>query len=129
MQLGETLRRLRKNQKLTLVKVSEATGLSVSFLSDLEREKARPSQESLEKLAEFYGVDISQLVEDTDYSTKSLEEKILPPGFQAFLDEVKEVDEEMQDLLLQVEHRSKRRPQNSEDWKALYYSLKMILGE
>lgn len=125
MKLGETLRRLRKNRKLTLVKASKGIGLSVSFLSYLEREKTRPSQESLEKLAEYYRVDINQLIEYTDHEAKSLKEKILPPGFQALLDEIPDVDEEMQDLLLRVEHRSKRRWQNN--WEQLYYSLKMIL--
>lgn len=129
MQLGEMLRRLRKSQRLTLVNVSEGTGLSVSFLSDLERGRTRPSQESLTKLSKFYGVGIDEFKEDIDQVAKNLDERILPSGFQEFLDDVEDVDEDMQNLLLQVEHRSNRKPQSKNDWVQLYYSLKMILGK
>lgn len=55
------LRGIRKGKRLTLLNVSEATGVSVSFLSDLERGKTRPSLDTLEKLAAFYGVAVGEL--------------------------------------------------------------------
>lgn len=125
--LGGVLRRLRKNQGLTLTQLSSETGLSVSFLSDIERNKTRPSLDSLEKLANFYGVGVDQLVQQMEKDTRSVD-KMLPPGFSDFLNETLDVDSEMQDLLLQVEHRSKRKPTSKEEWTQLYYSMKMILG-
>lgn len=56
-----TLRGIRKCKRLTLLNVSEATGVSVSFLSDLERGKIRPSLNTLEKLAAFYGVPVGEM--------------------------------------------------------------------
>ena len=127
MNLGSVLRRLRKNQGLTLVKVSSATGLSVSFLSDIERNRARPSLDSLEKLADFYGVGVDQLVQQIEKDTRSVD-KMLPPGFSEFLADMPDVDQDTRDLLLQVEHRAKRKPKSKEEWTQLYYSLNTLLG-
>ena len=127
MNLGSVLRRLRKNQGLTLVKVSSETGLSVSFLSDIERNKARPSLDSLEKLADFYGVGVDQLVQQIEKDTRSVD-KMLPPGFSEFLADMPDVDQDTRDLLLQVEHRAKRKPKSKEEWTQLYYSLNTLLG-
>ena len=127
LNLGGVLRRLRKNQGLTLTDVNAKTGLSVSFLSDIERNKTRPSLDSLEKLAEFYDVGVDTLVQQMEKDTRSAD-KMLPPGFSDFLEDTPNVDQELRDLLLQVEHRSKRKPTTREEWTQLYYSLKMILG-
>jgi len=127
MNLGGVLHRLRKNQGLTLTEVSKETGLSVSFLSDIERNKTRPSLDSLEKLADFHGVGVDQLVQQIEKDTRSAD-KMLPPGFSDFLEDTPDVDPEMSDLLLQVEHRSQRKPTSKEEWMQLFYSMKMILG-
>lgn len=127
LNLGSTLRRLRKNEGLTLVDVSNKIKLSVSFLSDIERNKTRPSLDSLQKLAEFYNVGVDQLVQQMEKDTRS-SNKMLPRGFSDFLEENPSVDQEMQELLLQVEHRSKQKPTTKEEWTQLYYTLKTILG-
>lgn len=53
---GERLRRLRQKSRKTLKSVSEATGLSISFISALERGGSGASVSSLRLLAEAYGV-------------------------------------------------------------------------
>jgi DNA-binding transcriptional MerR regulator/quercetin dioxygenase-like cupin family protein len=53
---GERLRRLRVKSRKTLKEVSEATGLSISFISALERGGSGASVSSLRLLAEAYGV-------------------------------------------------------------------------
>lgn len=128
MALGPTLRRLRKNMQLTLVQVNERTDLSVSFLSDIERGKANPSMESLEKLAEVYSVDVDTLARELEPAYDPVD-KTYPPGFGEFLGEFTNVDAEMQQILLQIENRSARRPQTKQDWIQLYYSVKTILGQ
>ncbi len=62
MMLGTELRRLRKNSQLKLREVSAATNLSISFLSDMERDRTKPSLDTLEKLASFYGVSPSEIL-------------------------------------------------------------------
>ncbi len=56
--LGARIHELRQNRGLTLEEVSAQTGLSVSFLSMLERNKVSISVDNLEKLARFYNIHI-----------------------------------------------------------------------
>jgi transcriptional regulator with XRE-family HTH domain len=54
--LGARIHELRKGHNLTLEQVAADTGLSVSFLSMLERDKVSVSVENLEKLARYFEV-------------------------------------------------------------------------
>ena len=58
---GEQLRRLRLKAHRTLKEVSEATGLSISFISALERGGSGASIASLRLLAGAYGVSMREL--------------------------------------------------------------------
>ena len=58
---GEQLRRLRSRAHKTLKEVSEATGLSISFISALERGGSGASVASLRLLADAYGVGMREL--------------------------------------------------------------------
>ena len=58
---GERLRRLRIRAHKTLKEVSEATGLSISFISALERGGSGASVASLRSLAGAYGVTMREL--------------------------------------------------------------------
>lgn len=55
-QIGTRLRELREHRGLTLKQVAEGTGLSLSFLSLLERDKVSITIDNLDRLARFYGV-------------------------------------------------------------------------
>ncbi|MEW6047630.1 MAG: XRE family transcriptional regulator [Bacillota bacterium] len=59
--VGERLRQLRKAKKWTLKETAEASGLSVSFISDIERGEAAPTLTSLERLARALGVGLEAL--------------------------------------------------------------------
>lgn len=50
-ELGKKIKDIRKKQKLTLKNIAEATGFSISFLSQLERGKSSATLESLKKIA------------------------------------------------------------------------------
>jgi quercetin dioxygenase-like cupin family protein len=52
LRVGAAVRRRRRALELTLAAVAERSGLSVPFLSQIENERARPSQRSLEKVAD-----------------------------------------------------------------------------
>ncbi len=54
--LGNRLRELRQSRGLTLEQVASETGLSVSFLSMVERDKVSISVDNLERLARYYEV-------------------------------------------------------------------------
>lgn len=50
-QIGTLIRTYRRNNKITLKQMAEKTQLSVSFLSEIERGVAKPSMDSLRKIA------------------------------------------------------------------------------
>ncbi len=59
--IGEKLRSMRKQNKQTLKKVSQKTGLSVSFISDMERGVTDPSLKTIIKLAKFHNITVRNL--------------------------------------------------------------------
>jgi transcriptional regulator with XRE-family HTH domain len=57
--MGNTLKSLRKDRKLKLKDLAEKTGVSISFLSQVERGKSSVTLESLKKIADALGVNPS----------------------------------------------------------------------
>lgn len=64
--LGEKIRRLRKEKKLTLDKLAELTDSSKSYIWELEHSNnpPRPSAEKLSKIAEQLGVTMEYLLDE-----------------------------------------------------------------
>jgi DNA-binding transcriptional MerR regulator/quercetin dioxygenase-like cupin family protein len=60
---GQQFRRLRLRRKLSLAQVARATGVSVGFLSSLERGQMRCSIGTLRRIARFYKTNIISLFE------------------------------------------------------------------
>ena len=56
--LGMSLRGLRKAFGMTLKQLAEQTGLSISYLSDMERGRNCPSVKTLKKIAAAYGREV-----------------------------------------------------------------------
>jgi transcriptional regulator with XRE-family HTH domain len=61
---GRRLRQLRREKDLTQEQLAEAAGISVDFLSNMERGINAPSFETLEKLVEILQVPIKSFFED-----------------------------------------------------------------
>ncbi|SER33436.1 helix-turn-helix domain-containing protein [Microlunatus flavus] len=59
--LGQAIRTMRQVQGLTLVQLAERAGLSNPFLSQVERSKAQPSMQSLQRIAGALGTTIAVL--------------------------------------------------------------------
>lgn len=73
--VGKMFRLLRKFKKRTLKDVAEETGLSVSFLSDMERGRTNPSLKTVIALAEYHGMRVEiKLRPDDDLSDQNKEE-------------------------------------------------------
>lgn len=124
MQLKERLREIRQKRGVTLLQVAEAVSLSVSYLSDLERGRAKPSFDTLERLSAFYKMSVTDLVSGIEgWGTRSTEG--LAPGLLALLKK-NEIDERTAQDLNRIELRGKR-PQTEEDWRILYQNLRYIM--
>ena len=77
--LGEKLRRLRKENNLTLDQLAELTGTSKSYLWELEnRDVSKPSADKLNKLAASLGTTLNYLL---DEEGKVTEEDANDEGF------------------------------------------------
>lgn len=61
--IGPAIRRLRQQQGLSLSDLAERTGISVSYLSRLEKGRSVPSFKLLSRLGDELGVDIGFFVE------------------------------------------------------------------
>lgn len=60
-QFGENFKRIRKAKKLTQDAVAERSGMSPSYISEVETGSANPTLSTTEKLAEGLGVGIFDL--------------------------------------------------------------------
>jgi DNA-binding transcriptional MerR regulator/quercetin dioxygenase-like cupin family protein len=63
--MGPRLRKLRKDRELTLEQVASSTGLSVSFVSSLERDLTGVSIATLTRLLSFYGTTVAGLLSNS----------------------------------------------------------------
>lgn len=88
--IGKTIRKLRVVRGISLQKLSEETGMSYSYLSGLENEKHSITLNNLQRLANYFQVDLISLL-------KVNEQKTL------FIPKEKRVSNEMEDgILFQV---------------------------
>ncbi|KAF0822684.1 XRE family transcriptional regulator [Cytobacillus firmus] len=77
-EISQRIRQLRMEKKLTLKEMSKRTGLSVSFLSQVERASSSIAITSLKKIADAVDVPISSFFEDYEnknYHVKADEQK------------------------------------------------------
>lgn len=64
LSLGDKLRALREERELTLKEMGEQTGLSLTYLSEIERGAVCPSVDTLRQLANFFEIPVSMLVKN-----------------------------------------------------------------
>lgn len=62
--LGTNIREYRKKLNLTIKELAERTGLSIGYISQVEREEAEPSLSSLRKIAGEFDVPVYVLMDD-----------------------------------------------------------------
>lgn len=62
--IGDRIRDLRQKLKFTQTDVARGTGIPQSNLSEFETGKLQPKIETLVRIAHFFGLTISQLIED-----------------------------------------------------------------
>ncbi|WP_213422606.1 helix-turn-helix domain-containing protein [Bhargavaea massiliensis] len=83
-QIGEEFKRIRKERKMTLRELSDQSGLSVSFLSQVERGISTVTFTSLRKIAEALGVSVNFFFEHEEESPikkRSLKKSADQPNF------------------------------------------------
>ena len=130
MKLGERLRLIRQEHGLTLRDLNERAGLSVPYLSGLERGIVNPSIETLRKIAKAYQMTVRDLFTGVE-ETGEPKHGIYPEGFLEFLEDsdyADELDADWKDLLLRIDLRGKR-PSSKREWVELYLNLRRIFPQ
>lgn len=128
MSLGARLTELRTAQGLSMRKVAADAGISVAYLSKLERdETSNPSIEVLEGLARALNVDLPELRPSAGV-TAAVE---LPEALQRFIDENKNrfpelTEQDWQASLARVRLRG-RYPETSRDWMSIFIAMRGAL--
>ena len=81
--IGSHLRKLRAKRRLSLAQVARTVGISVGFLSALERSQMSGSVGTLRKLARFYKTNILDFFDTTGASSRQVkpaQRKVLEAG-------------------------------------------------
>ena len=128
MTLAERFRELRKERGWRLKDVAEVTGLSIPYLSDLERDRTNPSLETLRTLAEAYEMTVHDLMAPVDFYGQRTA-AALPRGLAELLEDPvlgAELTPDWVETLSRIELRGKR-PENKRDWYEIYRHLKRVL--
>lgn len=129
MKLQDRLKELRMDRDLTLKGVAEITGLSVSYLSDIERGRTTPTLNTLESIAQALDVSIIDMLTGVDFAGESSRAG-LPPGLAELMEDDEYgqgITEEWVETLSNIQLRGKR-PQTKQDWLELYLHLRRVLG-
>ena len=127
MTLGQRVRQLRKEHKLTQTKMGKLAGLSSPYISDMERDKVNPSIETVFKLADVFDISLSNLF--VGVGKRQVGGQGIPESFVDFLladDFRDEITQDWKNCLLSIHLRGKRPPKKR-DWISIYCLLKRIL--
>ena len=115
-EIGPLLRRLRGETGLR--EVGRRTGISNSYLSQIERGDRRPGPSVLKRLAALYGVDVQELLKRAGY----LDE---PEGVEPRDDEPQEVERAYQYVLADPKFQVGTRPSGPLSLEAKRFIVQM----
>lgn len=100
MMLGLNIREERRRRDLTLEQLSQKTGLSKSFLSQMERGLCQPSVTSLKKIAYIFGMSVVNLFAEPNHQNASY------GRFPLFKEEVEKEQSYVSDVkIVRSDHR------------------------
>lgn len=142
MKISDKLHNLRKDKGWTLKDLhlelnqvfGKKDGLSIPYLSEVERGASSPSLKTLEKLARVYDISMSQLLLNVDNLEIDLKDSLSSTAKEAFITfqkllkemEKVELNEEWINTLLKIEYRGKH-PETPNGWYEMYNVLKKSL--
>ena len=129
MSFGTQLRQLRQIHKQTLADVAEAIDLSISHVSNMERNKAEPTLDTVRKLATHFNVPTAQFLTEPGDMPLAFQPKDTV-SFRGFVDQMNgKVDATMQDLLVRVDAQAFKPARSVEEWLRYYYVISAVTAE
>lgn len=129
--ISKEIRKLRKEQGITLKELSKMTELSVSFLSQVERGTSSMTITSLKKIADALGVTMKELLKEEDknelYTTKKENQNLsrLDRSFMKYMRlSGKFESRDMEAILMKIEPNSKDEGEVPHKGEEFHYVLK-----
>ena len=74
MNLGDQIKKYRKQSGLTQVQLSEKSKISRSYLADIEKNRYNPSLETLKSISQALNITLGVLVSDNDEISGAVED-------------------------------------------------------
>ena len=129
MTIGYRIKQLRTKQKLSLRKLAKVAGVSTSYLSHIETEKAtNPSMEILCRLSIELKTTLNYLCHgETEIELEEFED--LPESIQEFVDRDKErYGLQNEDILnlIGMKYRG-NQPKTPDGWEYIFNSIKLVI--
>jgi len=128
MKLHERLRELRQERGQRLKDVAEIAGISIPYLSDLERGRTNPSLETLQTLASAYDITVHDLLEPVEFYGDATGGN-LPRGLVDLMQDPvlgPQITPDWVRSLARIELRGKR-PRDKQEWYEIFLHLRRIL--
>ncbi|MFZ5688628.1 MAG: helix-turn-helix domain-containing protein [Bacillota bacterium] len=85
MDIGKRIREIRKANGQKLLNISQQTGLSQPYISEIERGVKAPSVDTLEKICTALGVTLAEFFADTQ------EQEPIPPEVRRITEKLKQL--------------------------------------
>jgi|LGOV01.1.fsa_nt_gb transcriptional regulator with XRE-family HTH domain len=128
--VNKKIREIRKNKKITLKEMSKLTGLSVSFISQVERGESSLTVTSLKKIADALAISMQELfeVDDNDMYIRNKDNQILWNLENSFTSHIrlsgKFENRKLEAIILKLEPNSVDMTPFSHEGEEFYYVLK-----
>lgn len=90
MSIGERIKNLRKERKLTQVELAKKSNISRSYLTDIENNRYNPSVETLKAIANSLEVTLSDILSDEakkNYSLNDRDKKSINNDLKKLMDD------------------------------------------
>jgi transcriptional regulator with XRE-family HTH domain len=119
--IGVRIKKLRERKGWNLSELAQRSGISRSYLYQIERGDSTPTQDKIEKLAEAFDALPSELLGEPPKVSE------IPASLQQFAEQMHLGSAEVR-MLAQIEYRG-RKPSTTQEWKAIYTIITAMLEE
>ena len=132
--VGDRIREIRKELRITQGQLAQRAGLSKGFLSDVENNKRNIGSQNLLKVANVLGASVDYLLSGEVGDTSTLQPVVIPPELSQAAEELELSYRGTVELLEAhrsvVARRSRKglRKFSVEDWKKLHKAIQAVFG-
>jgi transcriptional regulator with XRE-family HTH domain len=132
--VGDRIRDVREEMRMTQDRLADLTGLSKGFLSDVENNKRNIGAQNLLKIANVLGASVDFLLRGEVADVSAVEPVVIPPELSQAAQELElsyaatmELLEAHRSVIARRSNRGLRRF-TVDDWKQLHEAIKRVFG-